>query len=115
MAQDNRLHPAIIADLLPAGLEIETILKANDGGGSNYSGPYKWAGELTFPRVAEARDDRFIAAVDVRGRKRFTLGYIVRAVTPGSYVMPGTVIEDMYKPGIIGRTSVGRIEITGGD
>ncbi len=111
IAQDNRLHPAIIADLLPAGFEIETILKPEDGGGRNQNGPYQWVGELAYPRVAEARDDRFVAAVDIRGRNRFTLAYIVRAVTPGSFVLPGAVMEDMYRPGAFARTGTGRVSI----
>lgn len=102
-AQDKRLHPAIIADLLPAGFEIETILSPQDGGG-NYNGPYDWIGNIARARVAEARDDRFIAAVDVRGSNRFRLAYIVRAVTPGEFAAPGTVIEDMYRPGLFART-----------
>ena len=109
-AQDDRLHPAIIADLLPAGFEIETILRPEEGGG-NYSGPYRWLGALSYPRVSEARDDRFVAAVDVRGRTRFTLAYIVRAVSPGDYVAPGAVIEDMYRPGVFARTGVSRVSI----
>ncbi|WDI31640.1 alpha-2-macroglobulin [Hyphococcus flavus] len=110
-AADQRLHPTVIADLLPAGFEIETILKPEDGGGRNNSGPYKWIGELSFPRVAEARDDRFVAAVDIRGGNRFTLAYVVRAVTPGEFVMPGAVIEDMYRPGVFARTSVADVSI----
>jgi uncharacterized protein YfaS (alpha-2-macroglobulin family) len=111
LATDQRVHPAVIADLLPAGLEIETILSPNDAGGSDGDGPYGWIGELTYPRVAEARDDRFVAAVDVNGRNRFTLAYVVRAVTPGQFVMPGAVIEDMYRPGEFARTDTGRIAI----
>lgn len=111
LADDQRLHPAVIADLLPAGLEIETVLNPEDAGGQNNSGPYKWIGQLSYPRVAEARDDRFVAAVDVNGRNRFTLAYVVRAVTPGAFVMPGAVIEDMYRPGEFARTESGRIAI----
>jgi len=110
-AQDDRLHPAVIADLLPAGFEIETILGPNDGGGNERTGPYRWIGEISSTRVAEARDDRFVAAVDVRGKKTFRLAYIVRAVTPGSYVMPGAAIEDMYRPDVYARTGVGRVTI----
>lgn len=118
-ASDNRLHPAVIADLLPAGFEIETVLRPADGaqrnprrgGGNNSGGPYQWIGEISYPRVAEARDDRFIAAVDVRGRDRFTVAYIVRAVTPGSFIMPGAVMEDMYRPGVFARTAVARVDI----
>jgi len=111
LASDQRLHPAVIADLLPAGLEIETVLTPDDAGGENNSGPYKWIGALSYPRVAEARDDRFVAAVDVNGGNRFTLAYVVRAVTPGQFVMPGAVIEDMYRPGEFARTDVSRIAI----
>lgn len=105
-AQDNRLHPVIVADLLPAGFEIETILQPSDSSNGGQSrGPYKWIGPIARPRVAEARDDRFVAAVDVRGRNRFTLAYVVRAVTPGDYSAPGAVIEDMYRPGVFARTA----------
>lgn len=110
-ASDRRMHPAVIADLLPAGLEIETILDPEDGGGRENSGPYKWAGALSYPRVAEARDDRFVAAVDVRGGERFTLAYVARAVTPGAFVMPGAVVEDMYRPGVFARTGAERVSI----
>ncbi|WP_411820643.1 alpha-2-macroglobulin [Hyphococcus formosus] len=110
-ASDQRLHPAVIADLLPAGFEIETVLEPSDAGGRGNNGPYKWIGELTRPRIAEARDDRFVAAVDIRGNQRFTLAYVVRAVTPGKFVMPGVVIEDMYKPGVFARTTVAQVSI----
>ena len=110
-ALDNRLHPAIIADLLPAGFEIEAVLRPEDGGGQGRNGPYRWIGDITYPRVAEARDDRFVAAVDIRGNQRFTLAYIVRAVTPGDFTMPGAVMEDMYRPGVFSRTRVGRVSI----
>ncbi|NNL89561.1 MAG: alpha-2-macroglobulin family protein [Marinicaulis sp.] len=109
--QDDRLHPAIIADLLPAGFEIEAVLTPGDAGGRNNNGPYSWIGQLSFPRVSEARDDRFVAAVDVRGKERFTLAYLVRAVTPGDYTAPGVVIEDMYRPGVFARSPVGRVTI----
>ncbi|MEE2691788.1 MAG: alpha-2-macroglobulin [Pseudomonadota bacterium] len=109
-ATADRLHPAIIADLLPAGFEIEAVLKPEDGAGYNDSGPYKWVGEISYTKVAEARDDRFVAAIDIR-RDRFTLAYIVRAVTPGTFVMPGAVIEDMYRPGVVGRTAAQSLNI----
>ncbi len=105
VAQDNKLHPAIVADLLPAGFEIETILKPSDASNGRVDGPYKWVGELSRPRVAEARDDRFVAAVDVRGKNRFTLAYVARAVTPGRFAAPGVVVEDMYRPGVFARTA----------
>ena len=113
---NQRLHPAVIADLLPAGFEIEAVLKPEDGAGpagrgnNRRDGPYAWVGEISRPRVAEARDDRFVAAIDVR-RSRFTIAYVARAVTPGSFVLPGAVIEDMYRPGVFARTGAGRVTI----
>ncbi|HXI87186.1 MAG TPA: alpha-2-macroglobulin, partial [Parvularculaceae bacterium] len=109
--EDQRLHPAIIADLLPAGFEIETVLNPEDGAVvDGDSGPYRWVGEISRPKVAEARDDRFVAAIDLRD-DHFTLAYIVRAVTPGAYVAPGAVIEDMYHPGVVGRTAAQSLSI----
>lgn len=110
-AMAERLHPAVIADLLPSGFEIEAILNPEDGAGYDESGPYKWIGEITRPRIAEARDDRFVAALDLHGKNRFVVAYIVRAVTPGSFVLPGAVIEDMYHPGVVGRTGVQQVSI----
>ena len=106
----NRLHPAIIADLLPAGFEIEAVLKPEDGAGERQSGPYKWIGPISRPKIAEARDDRFVAAIDLY-RKNFTLAYIVRAVSPGNFAVPGVVIEDMYRPGVFARTETSRLNI----
>jgi uncharacterized protein YfaS (alpha-2-macroglobulin family) len=117
--EDQRLHPAVLVDLLPAGLEIESVLKPEDGKSSNEGdenrrdGAFAWAGRFTETRVAEARDDRFVAAADVRATS-FRFGYIARAVTPGAYTMPGAQIEDMYRPGVYGRTSAGRASIAPG-
>lgn len=109
-AAADRLHPAVIADLLPAGFEIETILIPDDGAMRRNSGPYKWIGAISYARIAEARDDRFVAAIDLY-RDRFTLAYVVRAVTPGEFILPGAVIEDMYRPGVVGRSAAQRVSI----
>ncbi len=101
---DKRNHPLIIADLLPAGFEIETILRPG-------SKDFPWLAKLSYPRVAEARDDRFVAAVDIRDGKRFTLAYEVRAITPGRFTMPGAVAEDMYRPGIFARTTAQNLSV----
>lgn len=111
-ASSDRLHPAIIADLLPAGFEIEAVLTPEDGAQEGTSGPYKWIGPISWTKVSEARDDRFVAAVDIHSNKdQVTLAYLVRAVTPGEFVNPGAVIEDMYRPGVFARTAVSKIRI----
>lgn len=114
-SQDERTHPAIAVDLLPAGLEIETVLRSEDGRATNAwddsdrSGAFGWVGEITASKAAEARDDRFVAAADVRGG--FAFAYVVRAVTPGSYALPGVQMEDMYRPEVFGRSAPARVTI----
>jgi uncharacterized protein YfaS (alpha-2-macroglobulin family) len=111
-----RTYPSVIVDLLPAGLEIESVLGPADGmgrerwDGSRRNGPFSWVGEIDAGNVSEARDDRFVAAMDVRGSE-FTFAYIARAVTPGRFTMPAAQVEDMYRPGVMARTSTGSIRI----
>jgi alpha-2-macroglobulin len=112
-ADGARVNPAVIVDLLPAGLEIEGALRPEDGasqGSGLPPGAFGWIGALTDTRVAEGRDDRFVAAVDV-SNQTFTIAYMARAVTPGSYVLPGAQIEDMYRPGVFGRSSTSRLVV----
>ncbi|MBC7768263.1 MAG: alpha-2-macroglobulin family protein [Phycisphaerales bacterium] len=110
-----RNYPTVLVDLLPAGLEIETVLRPEDGaGGANYdgttrSGPFSWVGAISYANVAEARDDRFVASSDLRGSYRYA--YVARAVSPGRYTMPAAQVEDMYRPGVMARTSTGAITI----
>ena len=110
---ERRLNPVIVADLLPAGFEIETVLRPADGrleGGA--SGAFGFLGEIANTQTQQAQDDRFVAAVDVYGEP-VTLAYVVRAVTPGSFAMPGVVAEDMYRPGVYARSQAGRVTVVG--
>ena len=110
-----RTYPTVLVDLLPAGLEIETLLGPQDGvGGEQYdgsrrNGPFAWIGEISATQVAEARDDRFVASANLRGSYRYA--YIARAVTPGRYTLPAAQVEDMYRPGTMARTSTSTIVI----
>lgn len=109
-----RTYPTVLVDLLPAGLEIETVLGPQDGSSTSWDGqvsrgPFAWIGEITPAQVAEARDDRFVASASLRGSFRFA--YIARAVTPGRFTMPAAQVEDMYRPGVMARTGAGAISI----
>jgi uncharacterized protein YfaS (alpha-2-macroglobulin family) len=61
----------------------------------------------------EFRDDRFTAAFERRKDDSpvYTVAYIVRAVSPGSYVLPQAVVEDMYRPDRFGRTDTGVVAV----
>ncbi|GGX59097.1 alpha-2-macroglobulin [Litorimonas cladophorae] len=103
----------VIADLLPAGLEIETLLSPSDAG---KEGAFAFLGELSDFDMQEARDDRFIAS-DRRTRydregSTFRAAYVVRAVTTGSFAFPGAVVEDMYRPARVGTSEYGQLDIT---
>ncbi|MGJ3231613.1 MAG: alpha-2-macroglobulin family protein [Oceanicaulis sp.] len=100
-----------IDDLLPAGFEIEAGLPPLDG---VPHGAYAFLGELDTLQIAEARDDRFVAALEARREPNgnpVRLAYLVRAVTPGDFALPGAVAEDMYKPEVFARTGAGRVRV----
>ena len=114
-----------LVDLLPAGWEIEGIVKPDQAPA--------FLPQLTRPRVKEARDDRLVMAFDLgeaaywyrdwvtdedkegdseAKQGRFTVAYVARAVTPGSFTLPEAVVEDMYRPGVMARTVSGRARVT---
>ena len=107
----------VIADMLPAGFEIETVLGPKDGFLRNgKKGIYDWLGKIAEFDIAEKRDDRFIASKRHQRWYRYdkgeTAAYIVRAVTPGEFAMPGAMIEDMYRAQDMARTAIGKITIS---
>ncbi len=99
----------VLVDRLPAGFEIADP-KLVDGGSTT---GFSWLQGALEPAVSEFRDDRFVAAFDRTPEQAatFDVAYAVRAVTPGRYVMPPAVVEDMYRPERYGRTAFGTIDI----
>ncbi|HMA55776.1 MAG TPA: alpha-2-macroglobulin [Pseudolabrys sp.] len=99
----------IVADYLPAGFEIDNPRLVSSGETSALS----WIADGAEPVSSEFRDDRFTAAFDrTQGSPPvFTVAYVVRAVSPGRYVLPQAKVEDMYLPDRFGRTVTGSIEI----
>ncbi len=96
---------AVLVDLLPAGLEIENL---------NLTDPAQWA-DVTIEGITitdrgnaseivheEYRDDRYVAAIKLYAGQQAQLFYLVRAVTPGTYVVPPPQVEDMYRPELRG-------------
>ncbi len=100
----------IVADYLPAGFEIDNPKLVSSG----ETGTLSWITDAAEPVNSEFRDDRFTAAFDRSQQSPpvFTVAYVVRAVSPGSYVLPQAVVEDMYRPDRFGRTATAKIEIT---
>ena len=101
---------ALLVDLLPGGFEIENT-RLND---ARQTSELSWISELTQPAYAEFLDDRYIAALDLNGdydNRTFSVGYMVRAVTPGNFVLPAISVEDMYAPETRARGESGRVTI----
>ncbi len=80
---------------------------------SGESGTLDWIEDGAEPVNTEFRDDRFTAAIDRKANDKavFTVAYIVRAVSPGKYVLPQAGVEDMYNPSRYGRTGTGSVEV----
>ena len=76
-------------------------------------GKLSWIQNAADPVNSEFRDDRFSAAFDRTKSDPavFTVAYVVRAVSPGKYVLPQAYVEDMYRPDRFGRTSTGTVEV----
>ncbi len=112
IASSERRGRVLLVDRLPAGLEIENPRLVTSGDISALA----WLKSDVGAEHTEFRDDRFIAAFDFfkNGSKQTsaTVAYIVRAVTPGSFVHPAALVEDMYQPEKFARTASGRLEIT---
>ena len=99
----------MVADYLPAGLEIDNPHLVSSG----ESGTLDWIEDGEEPENTEFRDDRFTAAIDRAADDKavFTVAYVVRAVSPGKYVLPQAYVEDMYNPSRYGRTGTGNVEV----
>lgn len=100
----------MVVDYLPAGLEIDNPKLVSSGD----SGTLDWIEDGEEPENTEFRDDRFSAAIEREAKDEavFTVAYIVRAVSPGKYVLPQAYVEDMYNPSRYGRTGTGTVEVT---
>jgi alpha-2-macroglobulin len=100
----------IVADYLPAGFEIDNPRLVSSG----ETGTLTWIADAVAPVSTEFRDDRFTAAFDRKQDSNpvFSVAYVVRAISPGRYVLPQAKVEDMYQPDRFGRTTTGAIEIS---
>ena len=105
-AREARL---LLVDRLAAGFEIENPKLADADAFSELP----MLKSDVQPAHTEFRDDRFVATYDRAPSQPafFTVGYVVRAVSPGRYVHPAATIEDMYRPERFGRTAFGTVEV----
>ncbi|MBN2630288.1 MAG: alpha-2-macroglobulin family protein [Rhodobacteraceae bacterium] len=97
----------MVNDPLPAGFEIDNPNLISGG----QMAALDWLNLEAEVAHSEFRQDRFLTAIDRTNAKPFRLGYIVRAVSPGSFHHPAPSVEDMYRPSFRARGETGRIRI----
>lgn len=98
--REERVPDALVVDLLPAGFELEnqnldSAVKMDEMqiGGQSVA---DWRSNSQIVHE-EYQDDRYVAAIQLY-RNAASLIYLARAVTPGEYQIPPTLVEDMYRP-----------------
>lgn len=117
---DTLERALVLVDPLPAGWEIESVVRRAPPA----TDPLGWIGAISEAALREARDDRFVAALErqlaaadgdwydeeaVKPLRsgEFRFAYVARAVTPGVFALPPATVEDMYDSGTIARTAGG--------
>lgn len=98
----------MVNDPLPAGFEIDNPNLISGGDLRQF----EWLNITANVRNTEFRANRFLAAVDWRKGEQFTLAYIVRAISPGTYQHPAASVEDMYRPQYRAHSDTGQITVT---
>ena len=101
-------HVEFRDDRFVAALSLDS--KSNQHGGADEAnaspdgGAVEGDGSSTLPADATTTADPITPV-----NPSVTLAYVVRAVTPGSYLLPAATIEDMYAPQRFARTDAGKL------
>ena len=113
---DGLPHRALVDMGLPPGWELA-------GSVSPGRVPHlSWLHHLSTPEATVATDDRYEAALDLapksvdafegRGTPTFKIAVLLRAVTPGTYTLPGVRVSDLFHPSVYAQTSGRTIRVT---
>lgn len=107
LVSDRPVENLVVADLIPAGFEIQNPRLEADAipSGSLNDG--------VTPTYLEVRDDRLVAAFDQLGSGTHKFFYLVRAVTPGQYQYPAVTAECMYDASVRGRGEPATVMVSG--
>ncbi|WP_162517513.1 alpha-2-macroglobulin family protein [Aeromonas veronii] len=101
VSSESAVPDALLVEMVPAGFELENPALGNSIKLEELSieGKPAWQSEWNdYLKHQEFRDDRYTAALDLSEGSNQQLLYLMRAVTPGRYLVPPTQVEDMYRP-----------------
>ena len=102
---DHPVNNIVITDPIPAGFEaVDTSFQT--------ATPYLQAGqdswEIDYKNIYS---DRLVAYSDFYNAGVYTLYYLVRSVTPGTFLYPGAEVHSQYAPEEFGRSADSTLQI----
>ncbi|MBT9313999.1 alpha-2-macroglobulin family protein [Leptothoe spongobia] len=102
---DHPVNHVVITDPLPAGLEpIDTSFQTSTA----YFQPQQDSWEIGYQQLGR---DRILAYADYLDTGVYTLHYLVRSVTPGTFLWPGSEVQLEYTPEEFGRAVTATLEV----
>ncbi len=106
-------HYVVVDDPLPAGMEAVQVTFATTSAATARLGEEESAGEEWWSGFThiEKRDDRVLLFADWLPEGAHTYTYLMRATTSGTFTLPPTRAEEMYKPEVYGRTVGGKVRV----
>ena len=108
MVNDSRRTNMVLIDPLAAGFETLNPALAVTGDVDVRDGADSWWW-WTWYRHQNLRDDRAEAFATYLWAGTHSYSYVVRATTPGSFVVPPARAEEIYAPEVFGRSATDRI------
>jgi len=116
VAPSRRYHVALV-DYLPAGFETlnpelaVTERIPEDKKEESISGSNWWLWRRTWFDHQNLRNERSEAFTTLLWGGVYNYSYVVRATTPGQFVVPPAKAEEMYHPETFGRSRSDRVRI----
>ncbi len=102
---DHSVDHVLITDNLPGGLEaVDTSFQTT----ANYFQPQQDSWEISYQKIHR---DRIIAYGENLEAGVYTLHYLVRSVTPGTFLWPGAEVHLQYAPEEFGRSASSSLEV----
>lgn len=102
-----------ISDPLPAGMEaLDARLSTtatSDVARSDTTAEANWNWGIDH---VELKDDRVLLFASYLAPGTLTYTYVVRATAPGSFTAPPATVEDMYHPGVHGRSDAASLIVS---
>lgn len=111
-SQSSRSHVAVV-DRLPAGLEpvLDRFKPKDQEEDDEGRIHWWWMARETRWQNQQLHDDRVELFADVLVAGETTHEYLTRAMSAGTFTVPGTLAEMMYKPTVNGRSAGGTLQV----